>query len=261
MQNTILKVLAGIGYFLMVGVNFLANSLPINNRTTGEISDAYPNLFAPAGVTFSIWGLIYLLLGGYVFYQFTKGAQTKEALIGKVNIFFIITSLANIAWIFAWHYDFIGISVLIMLVLLGALIKIANIFRGEKLETKEKIFLSIPFNIYFGWITVATIANITVFLVSISWDGFGVADFTWTMIILLVGVMIGIARMNKDRNIAYGLVLIWAYAGILLKHLSADGFDGRYPSVIATLIGCLVLLVLFSGKIFVESSTLQKIKK
>jgi hypothetical protein len=148
-----------------------------------------------------------------------------------------------------------------MLVLLGALIKIANIFRGEKLETKENFFLSIPFSIYFGWITVATIANITVFLVSISWDGFGVTDFTWTMIILLVGVMIGIARMNKDKNIAYGLVLIWAYAGILLKHLSADGFDGRYPSVIATLIGCLVLLVLFSGKIFVESSTLQKIKK
>ncbi|MEF3691973.1 MAG: tryptophan-rich sensory protein [Candidatus Moraniibacteriota bacterium] len=260
MKNTTLKILAGIFYLLMVGVNFLANSLPINNRSTGEISDAYPNLFAPAGATFSIWGLIYLLLGGYVFYQFTKSAKSKDGLIRKVNIFFVITSAANIAWIFAWHYDFIGLSVLIMSILLVSLIKIADIFRGEKLETSEKIFLSIPFSVYFGWITVATIANITVFLVSIDWDGFGVADFTWTVVILLVGAMIGIARINKDKNIAYGLVLIWAYAGILLKHLSAEGFDGKYPSIIATLIGCLILIALFLIKTFLEISKSQKIK-
>ena len=237
----------------MVFVNFLANSLPINNRSTGAISDAYPNLFAPAGLTFSIWGLIYLLLAGYVLYQFIsfgkERGQKKEGLLKKINIFFIATSIANISWIFAWHYDFIGLSVLIMAVLLILLIKIADILRVEKMTSLEKLFISTPFSVYFGWITVAAIANITVFLVSINWNGFGIADFIWTSIILVVGSLIGILRMRKDKNIAYGFVLIWAYLGILLKHLSAGGFGGKYPSIIATVMVCLGLFGFFVGRL------------
>lgn len=232
----------------MVVVNFSANALPIN-RTTGEISDAYPNLFAPAGLTFSIWGLIYLLLAGYVVYQFTKIGQSRETLFKKINPLFIATSLANIAWIFAWHYDFIGLSVVIMAVLLFSLIKIADILRSELFSAQEQLFISVPFSIYFGWITVATIANITVFLVSIGWNRFGVADYVWTSIILLVGALIGILRMRKDANIAYGLVLIWAYLGILYKHVSAGGFGGQHPSIIATVIVCLLLFTLIVGRI------------
>jgi len=254
MKNMIIKILAGVAYVAMVVVNFLANSLPINNRSTGAISAAYPNLFAPAGLTFSIWGLIYLMLAGYVLYQFvsfgSEGGKKKEGLLKKVNIIFIATSLANISWIFAWHYDFIGLSVLIMAVLLMLLIKIADILRVEKMTSMEKLIVSTPFSVYFGWITVAAIANFTVFLVSIGWDGFGIADFVWTSIILLVGALIGILRVQKDKNIAYGLVLIWAYLGILLKHISAGGFGGQYPSVIATVIICLILFVSFTGRIF-----------
>ena len=210
----------------MVVVNFMANGLPINNRGTGEISDAYPNLFAPAGPAFSIWGLIYLLLGAYVIYQFVKKDQKTEDFLQKINPFFIATSLANISWIFAWHYDFIGLSVLIMLTFLILLIKIADILCGEPFTLLQKLLIWIPFSIYFGWITVASIANITVFLVSIGWGGFGVADYIWTSIILLVGAMIGILRMCKDNNIAYGMVLIWAYLWILFKHMSVGGFNG-----------------------------------
>jgi hypothetical protein len=245
----VIKILAAVAYIAMVAVNFLANGLPINNRSTGEISDAYPNLFAPAGLAFSIWGLIYLLLGGYVVYQFTKSGQQKEELLKKVNLFFIATSIANISWIFSWHYDFIGLSVLIMAGLLVLLVKIADILRAEQLTKQEKLFIRTPFSIYFGWITVAAIANITVFLVSIGWNGFGIADQIWTSIILLAGALIGILRMRKDKNIAYGLVLIWAYLGILLKHLSAQGFDGQYPIVIAAVIVCLVLFIFFTGRI------------
>jgi hypothetical protein len=244
------KIIAAAAYAAMLAVNFLANGLPINNRTTGAVSEAYPNLFTPAGITFSIWGLIYLLLGGYVVYQFTKGGRQKEKLLKKINLFFIATSLANISWILAWHYDFIGFSVLIMAALLALLIKIADILRPEQLALKEKLLISIPFSVYFGWITVAAIANITVFLVSIGWDGFGIADFAWTSIILLAGALIGILRMRKDRNTAYGLVLIWAYSGILFKHLSVDGFGGRYPAVIAAAITCLALFVFFTARIF-----------
>jgi hypothetical protein len=249
MKSIYIKILAGIAYIAMVAVNFLANGLPINNRSTGEISNAYPNLFAPAGLTFSIWGLIYLLLAGYVLYQFIKSSQKKEGLFNKINLFFTATSLANISWIFAWHYDYIGLSVLIMAILLFLLIKIADILRPEQFTSPEKLFIWAPFSVYFGWITVAAIANITVFLVSIRWNGFGISDFVWTSIILLVGALIGILRMRKDKNIAYGLVLVWAYLGILIKHLSAGGFGGQYPSVIVTVILCLVLFGSFVGKI------------
>lgn len=255
MKNIYIKILALVTYIAMVVMNFLANGLPINNRGTGEISNAYPNLFAPAGPAFSIWGLIYLLLGIYVIYQFVKKDQKTEEIIQKINPFFIATSLANISWIFAWHYDYIGISVCIMAVLLILLIKIADIVRLENFTTLEKTSIWAPFSIYFGWITVASIANITVFLVSIGWNGFGLADFVWTSIILFVGALIGILRTNKDKNIAYGLVLVWAYSWILFRHLSASGFDGQYQSIIVTVIVCLVLFLSFIGRIIYKKNS------
>lgn len=245
MKYTYIKILAGTTFVAMVVVNFLANGLPINNRSTGDISDAYPNLFAPAGPAFSIWGLIYLLLAGYVIYQFVKKDQKTENLVRKINPLFIATSLTNISWIFAWHYDYIGLSVLIMATLLILLIKIADTLRSAQFMSLEKLFIWAPFSVYFGWITVATIANITVFLVSISWNGFGIADFVWTSTILIIGAMVGILRMRKDKNVAYGIVLIWAYSWILFKHVSLGGFDGQYPSVIATVIVCLGLFSYF----------------
>jgi len=244
----LIKIITAIAYIGMVAVNFLANSLPINNRSTGEISAAYPNLFAPAGLTFSIWGLIYLLLGGYVVYQFAQKDKKTAELIKEINPLFIATSFANILWIFAWHYDFIGLSVIIMATLLFLLIKIADILRTKHLISWGKLLIWASFSIYFGWITVAAIANITVFLVSINWNGFGIADFVWTSFILLVGALIGVLRMRKDRNIAYGLVLVWAYLGILLKHVSPASYNGQYPSVIATVIGCLILFGFFVGR-------------
>ncbi len=248
MKKIYIKILAVVAYIAMVVVNFLANGLPINNRGTGEISDAYPNLFAPAGPAFSIWGLIYLLLGIYVIYQFVKKEQKAEEVINKINPLFIITSLANISWIFAWHYDYIALSVCIMAVLLILLIKIADVLRAEKFSSLERLFIWAPFSIYFGWITVASIANISVFLVSIGWNGFGITDSVWTCIILLVGALIGILRMCKDKNIAYGLVLVWAYSWILFKHLSVSGFDGQYQNIIVTVIVCLASFLFFVGR-------------
>jgi len=246
-KNVLLKVFAVVAYAAMVAVNILANALPINGRPTGQISDYYANLFAPAGVTFSIWGIIYLLLAGYVLYQFVNKDKKIEKLIQTINPLFITTSLANILWIFAWHYDFIGISVLIMSVLLILLIKIADILRKVQFTPREKLFIKAPFSVYFGWITVATIANITVFLVSVGWNGFGIAESVWTSIILVVGALIGILRMTKDKNIAYGLVLVWAYLGILLKHTSVTGFNGQYSSIIATVVVCVLLFVFSLG--------------
>jgi hypothetical protein len=254
MKNRLLKIGSLVTYIAMVVVNFLANSLPINNRSTGAISNSYPNLFAPAGITFSIWGLIYLLLAGYVVFQFVTKSEKTEGLLKKINPLFIATSVANSVWIFAWHYDVIGLSVLIMAAILILLIKIADILRKEQFTALEKLFIWAPFSIYFGWITVAAIANITIFLVSIGWNGFGISAFIWTCAILLIGATIGILRMQKDKNTAYGLVLVWAYLGILLKHLSANGFNGQYPSIIITIIACLVLFVFFLVKIIYKKT-------
>ncbi len=250
MKNIYTKIIVGVTYVAMVIVNFMANGLPINNRSTGEISDAYSNLFTPAGPAFSIWGLIYLLLGCYVLYQCVKKDHKTEDILRKINPLFIATSLANISWIFAWHYDYIGLSVCIMVTLLIFLIKIAHIIRTEEFFGLQKFLIWTPFSVYFGWITVALIANVTVFLVDIGWGGFGIADYVWTSVILLVGAVIGIARMHKDNNFAYGLVFLWAYSWVLFKHMSPDGFDGQYQSIIVTAIVCLILFVFFLGRIF-----------
>ena len=250
MRDLGIKLFAALTYVVMIAVNFLANGLPINNRSTGEISDAYPNLFAPIGFTFSIWGVIYLLLAGYILYSFINRDQPTEKLLKKTHPFFIATSLANISWIFAWHYDYIGLSLLIMLTLLILLIKIADMLRDAPLTPEGKLFIWAPFSMYFGWITVATIANVTIFLVSVGWNGFSIADHVWTVVVLLVGATIGILRTLKDRNVVYGLVFVWAYLGILAKHLWVGGFDGAYPSIIATTIFALALFLFTVGNVF-----------
>lgn len=234
-----------VTYVLMILLNGLANVIPINGVTTGEVSDAYFDLFAPATVTFSIWGLIYLLLAGYTLFQLglfqeDRGAARAE-LFRRIGLFFAISSVANALWIIAWHYQFIGVSLLLIIIVLGCLYMISTIVEGQKFSVKEKVLIQLPFRVYFGWITVATIANFVTFLVSIGWTG--IATQFWTAAMLLLGLAIGIAVIKKFRDLAYGLVLIWAYSGILIKHISPAEFGGQYPLVIATVIIALVALV------------------
>lgn len=243
--NRFIQLTVVLTYLLMVTANALANILPINGQTTGEISDKYGNLFAPAGYTFSIWGLIYLLLAGYVLYQlglFQKGSKNSE-LLNKIGIYFSISSIANTLWILSWHFEKLALSVILMLIILYCLIKINRLTHKEKLSRRENLFVRLPFSIYFGWITVATIANITAYLVSINWDGFGINEVVWTIVILLIGLIIGIKTAHHNKDLAYGLVIVWAYVGILVKHISESGFNWAYPSVIITLIICLALLI------------------
>ena len=245
-NNSFIKIAVVLTYLFMILLNGLANALPIGGVTTGEVSDKYFDLFAPASITFSIWGLIYLLLLGYTLYQLglfqaDKGAG-RAPLFQQIGIYFSISSVANGLWILAWHYQVIWLSLLLMLVVLACLYMIATIIFREKLSFKEKGFIKVPFGIYFGWITVATIANIVTFLVSIGWTG--VASQFWTVILLLIALAIGINWLRKFRNFAYGLVLIWAYAGVLIKHIDPAGFGSQYPAVITMTIIGIVLATL-----------------
>lgn len=251
-SRSFINYLVILFYAAMVGVNALANILPINGITTGEVSDSYPNLFAPAGLTFSIWGVIYLLLGIYAIYQLIGFRKTSSAIkldsVKKINRYFILSSVANIAWILTWHYDFIGLSTLLIFSLLICLILINHLTQSANLlSKKDKLFIRLPFSIYFGWITVASIANVTILLVDIDWNGWGLTDQTWTIIILIVGLVIALATMISNKDIAYGLTILWAYFGIAYKHLSETGFSGDYPLIIATVIGAMAVVLITCG--------------
>lgn len=226
-------------------MNILANVLPINGITTGEVSDKYSNLFAPAGYTFAIWGLIYILLAGYTVYQLGIFQKVNEnyILLNKIGVYFSISSIANVLWILSWHFDKIGYSVILMVVILLCLIQINRMTSNEILSPIEKLFIRLPFSIYFGWITVASIANITTYLVSIGWSGFGISEVVWTILILLVGVIIGTITMLTNRDVAYGLVFVWAYLGILVKHVSVNGYNGEYLSIIVMTASCILFLI------------------
>lgn len=252
-----IKISVAVTYLLMVTVNALAMILPINGVGTGQVSDFYKNLFAPAGVTFSIWGVIYLLLAGYTLYQFGLFQNGKSILkqesFNKIGLYFSISSIANALWIFSWHYTIIPLSMFLMIVILVSLLLIVQEIKKAELSSRDRAFVRLPFSVYFGWITVATIANATVLLVTLGWNGFGLSEVTWTVIIIAVGFLIGGATTISNKDIAYGLVIIWGYTGILIKHTSDTGFAGQYPAVITTVLICIVLLVVAEVYVLISS--------
>ena len=220
-----LSILNLIGFLGTIVVNGLANALPLNNKTTGELSDQYPNLFVPTGLTFSIWGVIYILLAIFVIYGLiisVKNNTQKTAFIENIGILFFISSLANIGWIFAWHYEILPLSLVLMLVILGSLITIYLRLRIGKSDStlSERYLVHLPFSVYLGWITIATIANVTAVLVDINWNTFGLGEQFWAVAVIIVGIAIALSILFTRKDIFYCLVVDWAFLGILLKRLA-----------------------------------------
>lgn len=231
------RALKGLMIVFLVIV-YVINGLSLTNIlggfTTGEISDLYINLFTPAGITFSIWSVIYAYLLIFALYVLGVFRKSSNAIIEKIGKPFILSCICNIAWMFSWQYQLIWLSLIFMIVLFLSLATIVMRLKASPLSTKEMWLVKVPFSIYFGWITVATVANITVFLVSIGWNGFGFNDPFWMIIIASVAALIGIITTLVNKDFFYGLVFVWAYAGILFKHLSPWGFAGMFQGVIIT---------------------------
>lgn len=227
-----------IAFLAMVTINALSNLLPLGGKTTGQISDAYPNLFTPTGMTFSIWGVIYLLMGAFILYQWGVFGSRDESsqVISRIGILFAASCIFNILWILCWHSDAIGWSLLCIAALLVTLILIQPKIRSDSSSMVQRIAVNAGFDIYFGWIIAATIANISVWLVKVGWNRFGLSETFWTSIILVVGAAIGVLVVMYGRNRLAGCALIWAYIGILIKHLSGAGHGGQYPIVITAVI-------------------------
>jgi len=232
-----------VGFIAVVTVNILANALPINGKTTAELSDSYPNLFVPAGYVFAIWGVIYLLLLAFTVYQASpkrKGAQ----FLGKIGYLFGISCAANVIWIFLWHYELLFLSLIAMFALLGSLIMIylrLDIGRGDP-PREERLYVHLPFSVYLGWITVAPIANVVAALVSINWDGFGLGEVTWTMALIAVAVILTLLNIQTRGDIGYTLVIVWALGGIIVKQMAIQG-------IVATAgLGIIVLVAFLAFK-------------
>jgi benzodiazapine receptor len=208
-----------IAYILTVIVNGLAGSTTIlGGKVTAEISDANPTLITPAGYVFSIWGVIYILLGIFVVFQ-ALPSQQGQAFQKKIGWLFALSSLLNIVWLFLWQYEYLALSVVLMFLLLATLILIylrLDIGRS-KVATREELAVHVPFSVYLGWITIASIANVAVFLVSENWDGFGISPETWATLIIIVALAITLLVLATRRDIAYGLVIIWALIGIAVN--------------------------------------------
>jgi hypothetical protein len=223
-QVSVVLVLVGV-----LVMNYLATALPLAGRDTGEISDSYPTLVTPAGYVFAIWGVIYLALIGYAIYQ-ALPAQASNPHLRSIGWVFALNGGFNVLWLWLWHNLWIGWSLLVMLCLLATLIVIYLRLR------EASAWLRLPFSIYLGWISIATIANASIFLVDAGWGRFGLPEVTWAVVILSVGALIASIVAWRERDLAYVGVFVWAYLGIAANQADT-------PAVVRTAYGALVVIV------------------
>ncbi|KZE66088.1 hypothetical protein AWM68_06850 [Fictibacillus phosphorivorans] len=215
MSSKIRAYLNVIALLAVILVNYLANALPLNGNTTGELSAKYNVLITPAGYVFSIWGLIYLLLGFWVIYQALPKNQNKPV-FQSIGLWSVFNCILNCTWIFVWHYEQLGSSLLVMI---GLLLSIIVIYTRIQKQEEKSLFIRLPFSIYLGWISVATIVNMAVVLKYSGWNGFGLSSVTWTIIMLFVGALLAMFFTIQNKDFVFPLVFVWAYIGIGVRHM------------------------------------------
>ena len=214
-----MQIINIVALIVMLAVNFAANALPLNGKPTGQVSDDVPSLFTPAGYVFAIWGLIYLGLLLYTVYQ-ALPAQRDGEMMRRIGPWFAISSALNTIWLFFWHWELFPLTQVAMVGLLGSLLVLyLRLGIGKRAVSRaEKLLVHVPFSIYLGWISVATIANTAILLYTSQWDRFGFADVGWTILVIVVAAALAIAMTLLRREIAYPLVIVWASAGIVVAH-------------------------------------------
>lgn len=217
-MKKVLQILNGIAFVSVVFINYLSNTGVMNGKTIGSLSDTIRSLFTPAGYAFSIWGLIYLFLLGYVIYQgrslFLK--VKNDDFVERIGFWFFISCIANSAWVFAWIYEYTAISCICIFLLLFSILKIIlnNKMQLEDVRSSRLLFVNLPFVIYGGWVTVASVANVSSYLVKIDWTGFGISPETWTIIMIFIATFINLIIVFKRKMYAFALVGAWALAAI-----------------------------------------------
>jgi benzodiazapine receptor len=235
-----------IAFVLTVIINGLAGSTTlIGGVNTAFISDSNPTLITPAGFTFAIWGIIYILLGVFVVYQALPSQKEKEY-HKQISWLFILISLTNIVWLFLWQYNQVTLALpVIVLFLIGLILIYTRLGIGKtQVPLKEKLAIHTPFSVYLGWITIATIANAAVAGVSTNWDGFGISPETWGILIIIIALLLTLIVTATRKEIAYGLVIVWALIGIISKQINTNIITTAEASAIIILIALAAITVL-----------------
>lgn len=221
-KDTIRQYANLFSVILALTINILASALPLNGQSTGEISDRFKVYFVPAGYVFAIWGVIYLGWIAFTIFQF-QPSQKESGRLRRLGYLFALSNMANAAWLFCWHYNRFGLSVLVMLALLGLLIASYLLVNVNRVSVRPAEYWSVDvlFSVYLGWITVATVANISDWLSLVQWNGFGISAQAWAVIMLAVASLLGLGLALTRRDVGYLSVLIWAFAGIAVKQTAA----------------------------------------
>jgi hypothetical protein len=253
-----IRLLALASFAFVLVMNAVATALPLGGLSVGGVSDKYDTLFAPIDSTFGIWGLIYLGLTIYTFTQLTSDTKTTRA----ITPWFIGANILNGSWIILWRLELIGLSALVLALLLFCLYKINKVTTAQRTDIASTITIRIPFAIYFGWVTVATIANISSFLVQLGFqDGYILDAQTWTVLILVVATLIGTATAIVNSSPSYSLVLVWAFFGIYSRHISEFEYNQQYPNIILAtqiLLPVLGVVSVLAGVRWLRGEVLEK---
>lgn len=226
-----IKLLAILNFFFYViafSISSLSQTGVFNNKTNGDISAKYETLFTPAGITFSIWGLIYLALFGFVIYHLISAFKADyddepNQVLLKINYLFIINNIALALWVFAFSYEYLGLSLILIVIQLITLLFITinlKLYSPHK-SVASRLFTQFPLSIYFAWLCIATIANFSVYLISINWTT-SIDAGTWVIILIWTAVALAVYMIIKKKNPYFGLVFIWALYGIQLKRIMID---------------------------------------
>jgi hypothetical protein len=217
-RDTLRQALAVATLAVTIILNGLANALPLNGQTTGEISDRFPIFFVPAGYVFAIWGLIYFGLLAFAVFQALPG-QRENPRLRQIGYLFAFTNLVNAAWVVSWHFELFPLSLLLIVTLLLTLIAIyVRLGVGRfAVSSAETVLVRLPFSIYLGWLSVATIANTSQLLFWLGWEGAPLTGQVWAAIMLAVATTLGAAMALTRRDVAYLLVFVWAFVGIAVK--------------------------------------------
>lgn len=237
MKKKTLAILNAVFLAITLVMNYLSNTGYFYGNTMKTVSDRYHNLFTPAPYAFSIWGLIYLFLIAFIIYSFVVLKREKESrIILQVSIWFIVTCIANSLWVVAWLYDYIGISVLLMLILLVALAKIILNTKAELTNPPFRIVACVwwPFTMYAGWISVALIANIAAFFTKIQWSGFGISESAWAIIMIVIAGSLYLFLTWKRNMREYALVGTWALIAVAMA--SKENHRDIYMTALVTAI-------------------------
>ena len=217
-----LQIANGIALVFTIIFNYLSNTGIFNGKTIANVSNQYQNLFTPAGYAFSIWGLIYLLLIGFVFYTgrslFKPSKNEADAFLEKIGWWFVVSCIANCAWILTWLYGFTGLSVIVLLVAFISLLMIVLEALKYNASSAQKWFINFPFQIYAGWVSVALIAATAAWLTKIGWNGLGISEITWTIILMIIASIIHLFMTWKKNAPVFAFVAVWALVAIAVAN-------------------------------------------